>query len=187
MDLKWAERNLCSARDPEREALGWLAQIYFYGNHLWVLGLGAGYHVNILLRQFPDLHITVIDHRPELLAQFQFSQSEFSSRCQLLYCRNGDDLLNSLEYEDRLSALGAVVEFMPAIHQDLMLYRDFAKNLRGQTSKSFLRIAGGRGLALKRLPESFEDFQIKFVSSHLSADTASDIKLKIELLRELVE
>lgn len=62
--------SLCSMMDPIKEAQKWFDSYKDILNdfeHIFVLGIGGGYHVEILLKEVPSALITVIEKNSELI------------------------------------------------------------------------------------------------------------------------
>ena len=66
--LERGDRPLCSRRNPQKEALDWLRlqNILDCDKKALVLGYGAGYHVEALLKHFPKLEVDVVELDPAI-------------------------------------------------------------------------------------------------------------------------
>lgn len=72
---------LCSQRQPITEARVWVSQVLpQLKKTIFVLGVGAGYHVEELCRMHPDAHVVTIDFdaelQPDLLIHPNFSPGQ---------------------------------------------------------------------------------------------------------------
>ena len=80
------ERNgrlLCSPRNPMKEAAEWLQRqkLTVHDQAVLVLGLGAGYHVQELCRQFPNLKVEIFELDPQFRnSQYHFVEEPFSEK-----------------------------------------------------------------------------------------------------------
>lgn len=96
------EKALCSTYDPLQEASVWVQRIDLRNmKHALILGLGAGHHIEELLKQAPDVHLTVVDHRPGLFEIFEEHRSVIADRVQFFCLGQGtyldDRIFNFIE------------------------------------------------------------------------------------------
>ncbi len=179
---------LCSTYDPLEEAAAWVQRANLKNiEQVVVLGLGSGHHIDELLKQNPQIKITVIDVRSELFDIFEQNYPLTADRIKLFNLHEGT------EFDDRI--YNFLEKFQPTIlcfkpawknHEkyfsDLfasftfrnlkMIERSFKEEMENDVF-DFSKLGSERNLIhLKNIHESLKDF---------SDDTA----LKISVLREL--
>lgn len=102
------EMSLCSTYDPLQEASSWVQRLDLKSlKQALVLGLGAGHHVEELLKQAPDVHLTVVDNRPELFELFEAHRSLLADRVQFFCIQGGSHL------DDRI--FNFIEDFQPTV------------------------------------------------------------------------
>lgn len=179
---------LCSTYDPLQEALTWSQRANLKNiEQVVVLGLGAGHHIEELVKQNPKTKVTVIDVRPELFDIFEQNYPLLTDQIRLFNLRDGFD------FDDRIYNFlekfqPTVLCFKPAWNNhekyfsDLfasftfrnlkMIERSLKKEIENDVFDLSQLTAEKNLIHLKNLHESLKDF---------SDDTA----LKISVLREL--
>ncbi|MEK6774747.1 MAG: hypothetical protein AABY64_12460 [Bdellovibrionota bacterium] len=182
------EEALCSTYDPLHEASTWVQRIDIKNiKQALVLGLGAGHHIEELLKQGPDIKLSVLDCRPNLFEIFETHRPLIADRFQFFCIGEGPDL------DDRIfnfveDCQPTVLCFKPAWknHETFfsnlfasLTFRNLQmieKSLKVEIEKDVFdtsKLEAQKNLLhLKNLHESLKDF---------SNETA----LKISVLREL--
>ncbi len=188
MIIKENDVALCSTYDPLEEATAWVERANLKNiEQVVVLGLGAGHHIEELLKQNPKIKITVIDVRSELFDFFEKNYSLTADRVKLFNLREG------IDFDDRIYSF--LEKFQPTIlcfkpawknHEKYFsdLFASFTfrnlkmieRSLKEEMNNNvfdFSKLESERSLIhLKNLHESLKDF-------------TDDTALKISVLREL--
>lgn len=179
--------SLCSTRDPQREASQWVALQKPSALHCWILGLGAGYHVAQLAKQYPDVLISVVDHRTELKAKFFKNFPQLDHQVQVEIVSSEEDLLVSKSFALFGENVSSVHIFRPAIQYEQREYDLYSKSLRGQTPKSCVVLSDMMHIGLtSEAVGRFKEFQIKEILEAVQSEEDGQQYKIIKLLRELV-
>jgi len=153
-------RFLCSQRDPQREAQNWMdmhRQFCTFGDVIVVMGLGAGFHLDLLLKEFSTLRVDVIELCPVLIESWTEKNPDAKDR------------VNFLSSSD-LSEFELVKQKMPVI----LDYRPAQWGLEGQYQRIFEFLLGG-------------DVSIKNIAQDLSVNDQSLDAKTWRALEELVQ
>lgn len=184
---EWEGHLLCSRRDPLKEADQWAAAQNCSSSHCWILGLGAGYHIESFARRYPEVVISVIDHREALKIHFRDQYSSLASQVQIEIVQNEDDLLRTKSFHLFGASVSTIHQFRPAIQSCEDLYLRFSRSIRGQTLKSCLMLSEMMSLGLSREAIAhFQDFHIKEISPALQKEGDPEAQKWVRVLRELV-
>src|SRR4051812_17777421 len=79
--------SLCSMVDPLKEARKWFESYKDILNdfdHIFVLGIGGGFHIDVLLQEIPGTLITVIEKEKDILSGLKNKMSEWGDRVAVL-------------------------------------------------------------------------------------------------------
>lgn len=181
-------KALCSYLNPEKEALAWVARQEIQKmTDVLILGLGAGYHVEQLLRQAPHLSISVVDFRPEC---FRFFEEEFpysSNKVKCFYLRDGAHLDQRIfNFVSDIQPL--VLPFRPAWqnheHQFADLYTQMTFRSLEVLEKVFHQQISSQEMDLSKLASQKELLHLKNIFES-TKEVESHLSLKLSVLREL--
>ncbi|MEZ0391025.1 MAG: hypothetical protein ACAH59_02340 [Pseudobdellovibrionaceae bacterium] len=166
----------CSRKNPLKEAESWILineKILKEPGPLAILGLGAGFHLQ-LLKDRPETF--VIELRPELIAAWTQFDSHFPIKL----------LSEPNEWQ------GKVIDFRPAWNGLESEYAELFENLRGLSRKALMRNAEAQDLwilaeALKRtdLPDALE-LTVKEITSLFPLENQTEEARIWRTLREFV-
>lgn len=148
--VRWQGLSLASTRQPEKEAQEWVkkaAPLLSSVPHIIVLGLGCGYHVFELIRQFPQKSIYVFEVNRELI---QFCQSHFSLQMadvNIIEIRSLSELSMSARAQRALSQPYSVLEHWPSLQPQRSFYKELSALLKGRDPtvfRDYLELRPGR-------------------------------------------
>lgn len=183
--------SLCSQRDPVREAQQWCDHVLVGGpeERYWVLGLGAGYHVQALAERCPKAVIAVIEFRKPILESFASWGAPLRGQVLATYVENPQDILTSREFELLGLSFPPVLSFMPALQGLEGKARQTEAHLLGKTAESFSIAARHFGFNLESSGQrlaGLEQFNIKTIDSLFDGQSATQERKIVSLMRELV-
>lgn len=133
--VRWGGLSLTSLKYPEKDASKWLTQIESQikdYSHVIVLGLGCGYHIFELIKNFPNKNIFVVETCSELV---DFCEQNFSlemSQFSLIQTSNINEFVGSARLQKALSKPYAVVEHRPSMQTQPSLYSEMQAVLLGR-------------------------------------------------------
>ncbi|MEQ1664822.1 MAG: class I SAM-dependent methyltransferase, partial [Bdellovibrionales bacterium] len=136
--IKFGERYLCSSVNPMKEAAAWIEKHkdFFVGvNDVMVLGVGCGYHILALLKQFVGINIIAIDNTKE---HIEFVKSEHSiavSNVEFLCIKTSLEATQNIDIQNMVSRPYAVLKFSPAIITSPEFYFDLEVFLLARTEQ----------------------------------------------------
>lgn len=146
--LKKDGRWLASSVDPLREAAGWASTALERSgsrDSIFVLGLGAGYHVAELLRVRPRGTVTVIECDSEIrTAAEKISPSIIGAR--IIVEPNWMKLPELAAFRDAVASVYRIALHGPSVQSESEYYNSVERMLLGRDKLSFL-------LLLKARPE----------------------------------
>jgi hypothetical protein len=186
---------MCSSRDPVKEAQDWVqneaGDLNGYSQAV-VLGLGTGYHIVELQRQYPNLSVCVVECQPEFVCP-AMSLHEESFRAEVLVTES----LSIFKAQSRVRALlkapFAVLRYNPVCSQNIDLYEQFQNLLTGRTVEALQfqlqkRADLGRQLCIEEVsrPKETNLLSIKDLSDALTPQASHEEFHLIRALRELV-
>lgn len=129
--------SLVSLSDPRGQALKW---VYSLGSipsdHVVVVGLGAGYHIEALADIYPQLNITVVDSRPSLASVFKSQFPDVANRVTLEFLDTADDLFKRDLFEDVQKNRSYVLSFRECWGQQGALFSELFAHLTGRSLES---------------------------------------------------
>ena len=180
-------KALCSYLGPEKEAIAWVArQDLQKMTDVLVLGLGAGYHVESLLRQAPHLAISVVDFRSE---SFQFFEDHFSyssNKVKCFHLREGSFDQRIFNFIRDVQPL--VLPFRPAWqnHEQKFaeLYTQMTFRYLEVLEKVFHQQIQRGDMDLSNLSSQKELLHLKNIFES-TKEVESQLSLKLSVLREL--
>ena len=130
-------RIFCSSRDPQKEAQAWILHQKISEldsqSSICLLGLGAGFHLNLLLEKTNRPFFHVIEQHDLLIDMWQSQNPQFLSRVQF-----------SKSFE---SPSCPVLEFRPSWSGNEKFYHELSQKLRQATAKYLQLEAQQRGLS----------------------------------------
>lgn len=194
----WNEKHLCSRVDPVAEAKEWVCK---YKNQIQscseviVLGLGCGYHILEVIKEFSGKKVTVIESQPEIISWFGRYYPMESASFKCLVIRAEEELLKSSAIQSSIKQFYTVLAHRPSleIFPELKIYHRW---LLGRTYDSLSWITQLRS------EKSLYDWQsrslydlnkdgltimdLEFKDESGRANCLSDIQQKILALRELI-
>ncbi len=194
--LKCNGKFICSSVDPLAEASKWVekykSQIIRHKQAV-VLGVGCGYHLVALQKQFVGLNIIAIDTNHEFI---KFCESEHAldlSNVTFLEIHNADQLNESRRLGKVLQNRYAILRFVPATQVDEKIYSKMTELLTGRTAEAAVFLSHIRkelSAILKLSSEAVlgnELISIKTLAGVANADTVDAAALlKIKILKEMI-
>jgi len=186
--VKENENALCSTYDPLQEASAWVQRMDIKKmQHVLVLGLGAGHHIEELAKQAPQIRLSVLDHRAELIELFETHHPFISDRVQF-FCFDKQKGIDDRLFDFIEDLQPTILCFRPSWKGHEVFYADlFAsltfrnlqmieRSLKREIQNNIFDISKLTSekslLHLKNLYESLQDFD-------------NEEALKISVLREL--
>ncbi len=175
-------RIFCSSRDPQKEAQAWLlhqkTSDFETQSSICLLGLGAGFHLDLLLEKTNLSMIHVIELHAELIENW---------KCQNFHALSRVDFCQSLEESTPL-----VLEFRPSWGGNEKFYHDLSQKLRQATAQHLQQEADQRGLkelssALSSHLKSNFELTVKDVVQVFSLENQSQEARLWRTLREFVK
>lgn len=194
----WQDKYLCSRTDPQKEAQAWLSQRQSQINsakYLIVLGLGCGFYIIELLKNFPHKRIIVIETQKSIADFFEKQYPLEASQVQILIISQETELLTHKEIQKALQNFYIVLscEQYFNIFPILKTYRDWLIGRHYESLHWLLNIRGLREefkmtqLGLKdwnRQALSLFDVQKSLSLAH--SVNAQELNQKMEALKELI-
>ena len=181
---------LASLRDPRGEALKWaysLGQIP--SNHVVIIGLGSGFHVEALADLDPSVQITVVDSRDSLIPVFRSQFPDLADRVQIVIAENVPDLMKADVYADVVANRAFVISFRECWGSQVDLYSQFFGHLTGRSVEAMKYHFEEFGLNMKAL--YFQSNNLLSIKDILpvveSSEIAEEKKQIFRALGELVK
>jgi hypothetical protein len=137
---RWQGLMLASLRQPVNEAQKWVAHneaLIQACEHLIVLGLGCGYHVFELQKQYPSKKIFVIEVSEELV---QFCEQHFSlqiAEVEVIQIDSLHKLIGSARIQKALSQPYSIIEHKASVQPHRGFYKEIAALLKGRERNVF--------------------------------------------------
>jgi hypothetical protein len=174
---------LASKFDPIAEAVKWVAnykESIFKSKTLFVLGLGAGFHVLELQRKMGDRKIIVLEPVTELIDDFISSHPYVTNDIKVLNIKGSQDLVNDPVIQKHLRSLFTILVHAPSTRIHKTHFKNVKEILTGRDLRAlyfhlqcrpemntFFEGLKIRQLERKGLVELNEDFlfSIKHISS----------------------
>ncbi len=190
--------QLCSSRDPLKEAGLWCDHLEknesFLGRnsnatHYWVLGLGAGFHIEELARRKSQSVISVFEPRVQCRADFAEIGTSLSGQVIIEDIESTQDLFNSRSFQIFGSSTMSVYRFAPSLHQLEGWARSIEEALLGRSAEGFLKISQMLGMSIAQNSDRLEKVvsaNIKEINALLDGAPMNSEKQLVSLLRELV-
>lgn len=190
--------QLCSSRDPIREARQWCDHLEateaYLGRssdltHYWIVGLGAGYHIQELALRKPQSVISVIDPRAECHESFSEIAKELSGQVILESVETSQELFCSNSFKIFASSTIAVYKFLPSLQKIESWAATIENSILGQTVESFQEIAQLMSLSIntnRGSNDAHAAVSIKDINTFLDGRVDGQERQMISLLRELV-
>jgi hypothetical protein len=136
---KWNGNLLASRVDPVREAKQWVERLRpsMHGlSSAFILGVGGGFHVAELAREFPRVHIVAIDFVKELIENLQTNSGGLANVCPV-YLENPNEIFSRAAIVDALRASFIVAKHPASSRCFQNQIRDLERNLLGRDPRSF--------------------------------------------------
>ncbi len=186
--VKEKESALCSTYDPLQEASAWVQRVMpARMEQVLILGLGAGHHVEEILKQAPETRISVLDHRPQLIEIFESHRPLISDRVQFFCIHQGDEM------DDRIfnfveDVQPTILCFRPAWKNHESFFADLFASLTFRNlqmiERSLKREIQNNVFDISRLSAEKNLLHLKNLYESLQ-DFDNEEALKISVLREL--
>ena len=176
---------ICSGRNPELEAEKWLSQQYISQSHIWLLGLGAGFHLDALAYRFPKNEISVVEYSEELASHYEL---QFAN-VQVICAKNWAEFSRSDGFKKFSLVASDKLNFYPAQQTNPEFYKEILLGLNAQTVESFYtysRLLNITWNALEQRVKSMQTFNIKEIDSAFDGQAANKTKKIFSVLKELV-
>lgn len=179
--------SLCSSKDPQKEAEQWLLKHDLtQTEHVLVLGLGAGHHIQQLLNVKKFKTITVIETRPQLIEAFEEYFPLESERVSFFHIKN--HLIEEKLFQFLSDKQPTVLSFRPAWGSSSSIFEDlFSKmtfrNL--QMIQKYLKENDlGQEVNIDKLDEEKNLIHLKNIYENLK-EVSSPFGVTVKLVREL--
>ena len=192
-------QRLCSSRDPIREASLWCDQLEknecfmqreAQSSHYWVVGLGAGYHIEELAHRKPKSVISVLEFREDLIVNFTHWGSALRGQVLVEKVENISSVFETGSFRAYGLNHSSVYTFMPAV----MGARAWAESLQ---QGLLARSAEGLHLYSQEMQADFHEavrghslaqgVTVKSICNLLDGQPMSAEKKAFTLLRELIK
>lgn len=189
----YAGLNLCSTRDPQKEGERWcdlvLTSEKEVARHYWVIGLGAGYHLEALAKRRPNSVISVIECRQEIIDAPNQWDTTLAGQILIEKVRTSVELFATKSFEIYGLEFSPVYCFVPALQGIESWSQRIYADLLGYSNTSFRYLAEKMKLSLNQnsatsYPEAI--INIKHIDREVGGLEARQDKKIVQLLRELV-
>lgn len=190
-------RLLCSRVDPMKEAQRWVAshrQVIETVPSILVLGIGSGFHVAELCRQFPGKKILVIESNFDLAASVEDLLGFEMPGVDILTEQKVETVLRSSRLHKAITQVYSILAHAPSMSLDPDFYDEVLKYLIGREKSAFLFQMKLRGefdqiFDLQKLMTSESTLlSIEDLNKALTNDHRGDPKaMAIQCLREFVK
>lgn len=178
--------TLCSKHDPMEEARRWVKLIQPAADHIWVLGLGHGYHIHEALKSWPKAVISVLEPRAELVEAFKTKSEYDQDRLLIETVQDEKDLLQSVSFRLFADRHSVVVGFLPCYGTRAEQFKSFDRCIRGQTAASFQHFSSRYRMDVSRESlTQMKEFHIKEISQAVQGHQSEAAQI-VRILRELV-
>lgn len=147
---------LCSQSAALQEASDWVSKHHFSENHVVILGLGAGFHLEQWLLQHPGARATVIETREGLSSPFLKTHPELRSRFEVLVLESLEALSRHEIIDEIAAEQPPVLCFRPSWGDRQTLFEKFFAFLTARSPEGlqcFLEKFGEKGLQIEALPQ----------------------------------
>lgn len=180
---------LCSPRFRE-EAEGWAANHTTNEDHVFVVGLGAGFHIEALLARCPNLKITVIDNRVSLGNVFEAREIAGRDRLELVFIESIEGLYQHEIMQVAAAQAPQVFVFKPCFGQQEKFLTELFRDLTGRSLRSLQFLLPRLGFGGEWQAKVTEDGRLLNIRDlGLVIDTFHDGHPKasaVRILRELI-
>ncbi len=179
---------ICSNRDPNGEADNWVSQFLNLESNVYILGLGAGYHLEKFIEKFPLKSVCVIDNRGSLLNSFRNHSRMNLNKVQFAILNEASELFQLQIINDWAFEKVSILNFYPCQQCDKEFYLNLNKHLKGKSKESSKFYCDRLGLDwdLISRKEELKNYNIKEFNSLFDGQIKSEQKNIFSLLRELV-
>jgi hypothetical protein len=196
--LTYEGRQLCSARDPLKEAKAWcdlvlapegLRRGTFEPSHYWVIGLGAGFHIAELAQRRSDSVISVVEWRPNLLESFTSWGNGLRGQVLVENVQSAEDIFQTKSFQIYGLQFSSIFRYVPCLQGSELWSRTIESHLLGQSFEGFSRISQLMDIAVPGLETCVrpqQNLNIKMIDALFDGAAISDEKKIVSLLRELV-
>lgn len=137
--LKWNGRNLSSERDPIKEAQSWVhlqSELIAGAPTIIVLGLGSGFHLAQLRREWPECQIIAIESRQSIAETIWESTSSDLSEIDVVVANDMDALMSHALIRQAVKHRYALLMHPSCYITDKEFYREAKKFLLARDLKS---------------------------------------------------
>ncbi|MGE0763289.1 MAG: hypothetical protein AB7N80_08425 [Bdellovibrionales bacterium] len=125
--LKYRGRLLASAIDPRREARDWINRWRLriaVAERLVILGAGAGFHIDEVVREWPALRVLVICCEPEVFAEMAKQQAAAWPLVDLVLYEGHGDLLSNPKVRHWMRGYFTLLEHSSLSNLQTALYQE---------------------------------------------------------------
>ena len=147
-------KYLASSFDPQKEAEAWwktCSQRAKYARTVFVLGLGAGYHIQVLKRELAQTKIVVIEPDQELVTIYQSTNSE---ELEILCEQDWRRLFNYSPVSSGVQSTYAVLLHPPSYGVETEYFGNAYKFLLGRSMDGLFALLKNRPDLLAELDEA---------------------------------
>ncbi|MGZ3769185.1 MAG: hypothetical protein ACXVCP_11470 [Bdellovibrio sp.] len=130
-------KPLASSGNPQAEALKWA---YSLGSmptdHVIVVGLGSGFHIEALADLDPHLKITVVESRESLVPVFKAQFSDIAERVNIVVVNDENGLFHSDFYREQINDRAYVLSFQQCWGLQARFFSKVFAHLTGRSVES---------------------------------------------------
>ena len=186
--VKENENALCSTYEPLQEASNWVQRIDTKKiQQALVLGLGAGHHIEELVKQAPHIQLSVLDHRSQLVELFETHHPFVFDRVKF-FCFHKENGIDDRLYDFVEDLQPTILCFRPSWKGHEIFYADLFASLTFRNlqriERSLKREIQNNIIDISRLSSEKNLLHLKNLYDSLQ-DFGSEEALKISVLREL--
>jgi hypothetical protein len=191
-ELIFEGRQLCSSRDPLKEARIWCDLMLASekngpSGHYWVIGLGAGYHIEELARRRNESVISVIEGRESLAHTFSSWGKALHGQVLIENISSSAELFESPSFLIYGLEFSSIFRFAPCLQGAESWASCLEADLLGRSAIGFKTISKLMNISVPsdRIQNNCE-ISIKTIDSFFDGAPMSEEKKIVSLLKELV-
>ncbi len=154
--------SLCSMVDPIKEAQKWFdsyKDILNDFDHIFVLGIGGGYHIDLLLESLPEALITVVEREASLVRGLEKKIIDWGDRVAVL----SNPSINHIKSYESFHCVVEQSSYCVLVHpisfsNNPEFYKDIEDFLLGRSTEGLSYISAIKG----QTNPYYQDFQKKY-------------------------
>jgi hypothetical protein len=194
--LKWQGRWLSSSVDAASEATKWMGQQALNAEDAFpivVLGVGSGYHLVALVKDFPGRQVIAVDISQPIIDSTRAQHGLVLANVKFVCAKNTNDLYSSLVLQHAVSGPYSLLLYSPATVPDPALYTEMQMYLVGRSEAGLqflfhVREHLAHDLSANTIHTAAQEaISIKTLVGRIAKKCSPDTKLIFLALRELVD